>query len=438
VIFGRKKNKRDDDDDDGEDQVELVSFLGPLHGDPPDLQQNAGLVRAGLISAKEMISDALSRRAHTFRLEPKGNASIGMLQVDGMPYAGPRFPAKQGLAITQILKLLAGLNIQERGKPQRGGIKAEYDNIPYEITIDITPTKAGERLSIYLDNLKERPQTPEEIGIPDFLQDKIRERTATKQGAVLCCGPPRSGVTTTTVGAVRCVDAYVFTIFKLFDTGSWDIPYVTRFEQKEAGDDFETTIIRCQRVDGQILYSQPLKTAEDMRTMFENSDKCAFVAEFPAKDTVSGLLQLVEWTGNVELVADRLHGLLTQKLIRKLCRKCRQAYPPNPKLLARLGIEQGEIKALYRHRVPPQELAKGEEWEVCRICGDLGYFGRTAMFEFLEMTDELKDVLKSNPSPDAIRAQMKKDKMLTLQQDGLRLVKKGITSLEELQRVFKS
>ncbi|HSG70485.1 MAG TPA: ATPase, T2SS/T4P/T4SS family [Planctomycetaceae bacterium] len=438
MIFGRKKNKREDADDDDEEQIELISFLGPLSGDPPDLQQNAGLVRAGLIPAKELISDAISRRAHTFRLEPKGNAAIGMLQVDGMPFAGPRMPAKQGLAITQMLKLLSGLNIQERGKPQRGGIKAEYGKVPYEITIDITPTSAGERLSIYMDNLKERPQTPEEIGIPEPLRDKIRSKTSTKTGVLLCCGPPRSGVTTTTVGAVRCIDAYIYTIFTLFDTGSWEIPYVTRFEQKEATDNFETTIIRCQRVDGQVLYTQPLKTPEDMRTVFDNAERCAYVAEYPAKDTISGLLQLLEWVGNADLVCNHLHGLLTQKLIRKLCRKCKQAYPPNPKLLARLGLEPGSIKALYRHRVPPQQLAKGEEWEVCRICGDLGYIGRTAMFEYLEMTDGLREVLKSNPTSDAIKAQMKKDNMVTLQQDGLRLVKEGITSLEELQRVFKS
>jgi type II secretory ATPase GspE/PulE/Tfp pilus assembly ATPase PilB-like protein len=436
VIFGRKKDKRDEDED--EEQIELVSFLGPLSGDPPDLQKNAGLVRAGLIPAKELISDAISRRANTFRLEPKGNAAIGMLQVDGMPFAGPRFPAKQGLAITQMLKLLSGLDIQERSKPQRGAIKAELGKIPYEITIDITPAKEGERLSIYMDNLKERPQAPEDSGIPESLREKIRIKCSTKEGVLLCCGPPRSGVTTTTVGAVRCVDAYMYTIFKLFDTGSWDIPYVTRFQQKEADDNFETTIIRCQRVDGQVLYTQPLKTPEDIRTVFENAERCALISEYAAKEPVAGLLQLIDWVGNVDLICKHLHGILTQKLIRKLCRKCKQAYPPNPKLLAKLGLEAASIKALYRHRVPPQQLAKGEEWEVCRICGDLGYIGRTAMFEYLEMTDGLREVLKSNPTEEAIRAQMKKDNMLTLQQDGLRLVKEGITSLEELQRVFKS
>jgi type IV pilus assembly protein PilB len=120
-----------------------------------------------------------------------------------------------------------------------------------------------------------------------------------------------------------------------------------------------------------------------------------------------------------------------------LCPSCKQAYAPNPKLLAKIGLPQ-ETKALYRHRVRPQELARGEVWETCPKCNDLGYFGQVAMFELLEMTEGMQEVVRQGATPDLIRRQMKEDDMLTLQKDGLRLVAEGLTSLEELQRAFKA
>lgn len=431
--FGKKKKKAEDQP---RDTVAQISFQGTLSGASPNLKDNPGLVRAGLAPAKEIISDALSRRAYTIRIDPKGDRAVVMLLVDGMPFPGPRLPKQQALAVTQILKLLAGLNIQERTKPQKGGIKAELKKTGYELIVDVVPVQGGERLTLYADNLNERPGRPEEVGLPDEIRERVRELTKARSGVILTCGPSRSGVTTTAIGVLRSVDAYVSQIYNLADVGSRELPYITNFEWEE-GADFETTLGRCQRVEADVIYCPPLTDAEQARVMFGRADKSALLSEYAARDPATGVVQLVKWLGGPELVVEQLKGIFTQKMIRKLCDKCKQAYAPNPKLVAKLGLP-AETKAMFRHRVQPQELAKGEEWEPCLKCGDLGYFGRTAMFEFLEMSDGMKEVIAGGGDADAIRAQMKKDGMRTLQQDGLRLVAEGITSLEELQRVFKS
>ncbi|MDC0262265.1 ATPase, T2SS/T4P/T4SS family [Planctomycetaceae bacterium] len=435
MIFGFGKKKQQDDDDHDED-LELISFQGPVSGPPPNLNENPGLVRAGLIPAKEIVSDAVSRDASMLRLDPKGAGYIGMLMVDGMKYPGPRLQKQQGTAITQILKMMAGLSIQERKKPQRGSIKADYEGQPYEITIDITPTPEGERLNIYLANLKTRPNQPDEIGISETLKEKIREIAATREGFIGVCGGPRNGLTTSTVGVVRSVDAYVYGVYKVFDTGTWDIPYVTDFEREE-GHDLETTITRAQRSEAEVIYVPPITSDEEAKVLIKAAAKSGIIAEYPAKDAVSGLLQLIKWIGDEELVASNVKAIITSKLIRKLCPSCKQAYAPNPKLLAKIGLSK-ETKALYRHRVQPQELQKGETWDSCPKCHDIGYQGQIAMFELLEMTEGMQEVVRAKPSPDAIRAQVKKDGGLTLQKDGLHLVSNGTTSLEELQRTFKS
>lgn len=434
MIFGFGKKKVVEEPQ--EEQIELISFLGPTNGKNPNMKESAGLVRAGLNPAKEIISDAIARRAMTVRVDPKGEKSVVMLLVDGVPFPGPRLPKQQGLAVTQILKLLAGLDIQVRNQPQKGGIKAELSKIPYELVIDVQPVPGGERLTVHADNLKTRPGTPDALGLPESLREKFRGYSTQKKGLLLACGPPRSGVTSSVVGLTRCLDAYIYSIYTIHKPGSFELPYLTEFEWEE-GDTLAQTILRAQRSEADILFCPPIASAEDAQTLIDSSERCALISEFPAKDTPTGLLQLIKWVGDPKKVASQVNGILTQKLIRKLCEKCKEAFAPNPKLLAKLGLPKS-VKALYRQRVQPQELAKGEEWIPCSKCSDMGYFDRTAMFEFLEMTEGMKEVVCSNPTVESIRAQMKKDNMLVLQQDALRLVSEGITSLEELQRVFKS
>ena len=219
------------------------------------------------------------------------------------------------------------------------------------------PLPEAERLNIYIINLKTRPNKPDEIGISEELKEKIREIASTKLGYIGVCGGPRSGLTTSTVGVVRSVDAYVYGVYSIFDTGTWDIPYVTEFEREE-GHDTETTITRAQRAEADVIYAPPIRSEEEAKVIVEGASKSCIIAEYPAKDAVSGLLQMIKWVGDQELVASNVRAIITSKLIRKLCPSCRQAYAPNPKLLAKIGLPK-ETKALYRHPRATARIAEG-------------------------------------------------------------------------------
>ena len=127
----RRREEEDDDDDideeDDEDDIELVMFRGATNGAEANLSDNARLAEAGLVPAKRFITDHLNRRAERFRIEPKGKAAIVRMYVDGVKYAGERLPGREALAIVQMLKLLAGLDIKERTKTQKGGLLAEIE-----------------------------------------------------------------------------------------------------------------------------------------------------------------------------------------------------------------------------------------------------------------------------------------------------------------------
>lgn len=438
--FGKRRDDDDDDDDELEDEEEqiLITFEGPLNKQEIDLEENERLVRAALMPAKEVISDGVAQRAEFMRIELKGNAAVVIMSVDGMPVAGDKMAKQKGLAIIQMLKLLGGMDIRERSKPQAGGMMAKYEEIPYEIRLETTPLPDGsERLLVKLRNLKDKLYSPGDLGFPEDIVSKIKEFGSKKEGLWLCAGPPRSGTTTTMYAAIRCVDSYLYSFYSIADATGRDLKYLSVYNALP-GDDLETTLERVIRMECDDIFVDPLKDAEMAHTVLSRADRVGFMSEMTAKDAAHAIEILSGWT-NPEMVAERLKGVLSQKLIRKLCEKCREAYKPNARLLAKLGLPE-DIKKLYRPPTPPDEddLPPGEDPPICPVCNGADYYGRVAMFECIDVTPEMQEVIASGAKADAIRAQARKEKMLSLQRDGLRLVVEGKTSLEELQRVFKA
>src|SRR5262249_7668158 len=157
------------------------------------------LAQAGLVPTKEIITNAILQRADLVRVEPKGDRAVVQILIDGVAHAGPRLSKQQGHAVTQMMKLLAGLNTQQRQKAQAGGVRAEHHGTRFELRVTSAPTSEGaERLLVKIKNLTLAPQTPEAVGFTKELKAKIRELTSARQGIILVCGAASSGVSTTT------------------------------------------------------------------------------------------------------------------------------------------------------------------------------------------------------------------------------------------------
>lgn len=437
MIFGLfGKGRQEDEDEDQE--IELVTFQGPLNGADVDLKTNARLAQAALVPAKELVSDGLARRAETIRLEPKGDRAVTTLVVDGIAYPGSRMPKQQGMAVTQMMKLFAGLDIKERAKPQSGGLKGEYQGTPYEISVQTAPMQGGaEKLTIRLRNLKAKLNTPEDLGFSTEVKTAVRDMTAKKQGLVIVCGPPGSGTTTTLFAVARCVDAYLFNIYSMNKESTRDLYNVTQY-QTEPGDDLESSIMRMTRAEADVILFDPLRDAETAKTLFKMRERASFIMEMAAKDSAHAIVQINNWVEDPALVSAGLEGVFSQKLIRLLCASCKQAYKPNPKLLAKVGLPP-ETKVLYRKPVAAEdERGRVIEPEPCDTCGGVGYLGRVAMIEMIGMTDAMRELVAKKPAADEIKELARKEGMQNFHKDGLRLVAEGKTSLEELQRVFKA
>jgi type II secretory ATPase GspE/PulE/Tfp pilus assembly ATPase PilB-like protein len=439
MIFGFGKRRDDDDDDEDEDEeeeIDLVNFQGAVNGKSADLAANARLVQAALLPTRELITDALEKRAEVVRIDIKGEKAQTSLSVDGMPYAGARMPKQQAVAITQMMKVLSGLDSKLKGKHQVGGVKAEFNEIKYEITTDVAPQPDGtERLTVRIRNLKLKLDTPADLGFTDATRAQIRELTSKRHGIIVSCGPTGSGVTTTLFALIRGIDVYLYSIYSIMDPGTRELINIKQFEANE-GDDLEATIMRMMREEADVVVVKPIRDAETTKQLMSVADRICVISEMAAKDAASGICQLAEWSGDRKLASELIDGAYSTKLIRTLCPSCREAFRPNPKLLEKVGLPP-ETKVLYRKGEPMVDEKTGEEDPPCEKCDGIGYYGRVAMLEVIAVSDSIRKLIAEGATADQIKVAARSEGGLTFHKDGLRLVAEGKTSLEELQRVFK-
>ncbi len=409
-------------------------------GGKPISTRNARLAEAGLIPAKEIITDAISRRCEQLRIEPKGERAVVQMVVDGMAHAGGRLSKPQAHAITQMMKLLAGLDVQQRQRPQSGGLRAELAGTKYILQVLTTPLQTGgERLIVKIRNLALAPKSPEDVGFSNELKERIRELASEKRGIFLICGGPGSGVSTTTFAVLRSLDAYQYTVFTLGDTQGWELPNLTKAERND-GDTLDVLFERMIRSEADVIFVDPIRNAEIAQTLAKMQTRTTIIGEFPASDAINGIVQFAKLLGDNRAAADALLATMSQRLIRTLCKDCRLAYRPNPKILAKIGLPP-ETKTLYRapSAAPPDGEKSGESAEIsiCDTCGGTGYLGRAAMFELVEVTEAMRQAVAAGKGPADLKALSRKDSKFSLHQEGLKLVVEGKTSLEELQRVFQ-
>lgn len=440
MVFGFGKKRADDGDDDededDDDDRDLVNFQGAVNGKSADMAANARLAQAALMPTKELITDALDRRAEMVRLDIKGEKAQTALAVDGMPYAGTRMPKQQAAAVIQMMKLLAGLDAKLKGKHQLGGVKAEYQGTKYELTVDVVPQPdATERLTVRIRNMKHKLDTPNDLGFSDSLKQTIRDLTSRRHGIIVVTGPAGSGVTTTTFALLRGVDVYMYSIYSIADTGTRELINIKQFEQNE-GDDYEASCMRMMREEADVIFVPPLKDAEATRQFMNVADRICIVAEMTCKDSASAIVQLADWSDDRQKASEVIDAAFSQKLVRLLCTSCREAFRPNPKLLEKVGLPP-ETKTLYRKGEPMVDEKTGEEDPPCEKCDGTGYYGRVAMIEAIVVSDAIRKLIASGAPADQIKAMARSEGCLTFHKDGLRLVAEGKTSLEELQRVFK-
>lgn len=385
----------------------------------------------GYSAARELVYDAIMRRTTDIHLEPKETELAVRLRIDGVMYPAEPFDRSTGDAIVNIFKVLAAMDITERRKPQDGSFRAEMEGREIDFRVASQGLQDGEKMSLRILDQGGGVRTFADLGMRKQLLEQILQITHQPHGMFLSCGPTGAGKSTTLYAALSEIDSLENNIITIEDPVEYRMSSVTQIEiNTKAGQTFGGSLRAVLRQDPDIVMIGEIRDAETAKIACQASTTGHMVfSTVHANDTITAVFRLMDLGVEPFLLASSLTGILGQRLVRKLCDDCKEAFTPSADLLQKAGLPADKVDKFYR---PPKQVGAA-----CPTCGGLGYRGRTGVYELLVINDRIRDLMRENPNMAQIRAEARKNGMLYMKEEGLRLVVKGTTSLDELLRVVK-
>ena len=385
----------------------------------------------GFLACKEMVYDAIMRRATDIHLEPKEDELSIRLRIDGVMFPADPFDKAVGDSITNIVKVLCAMDITERRRPQDGSFGAILDGREIDFRVASQGTSHGEKVSMRILDQANSVSTLKGLGMRQQMMDRIKSIIRQPHGLFLVCGPTGAGKSTTQNASLNDLDSHVLNIITIEDPVEYKMDNVTQIEiNQKAGQSFGGSLRSVLRQDPDVVMIGEIRDEETARIACQAANTGHMVfSTVHANDTITALYRLLDLGVEPFMISTSISAILGQRLARRLCSHCREAYKPNPDLLKAAGLPAEKIEKFYR---PPTKRK-----EPCTHCGDMGYRGRIGVFEFLEVNDRMRDLIRDKAAVSAIQAEARKNGMLYMREEGLRLVIRGVTSMDEVLRVVK-
>lgn len=385
----------------------------------------------GYASAKELIYDSILRRATDVHIEPAETETAIRIRVDGVMHSGEPFGRDTGQAVVNVFKVLSAMDITERRKPQDGSFRAVMSDREIDFRVATQGTRFGEKMSLRILDQGNVVADLGKLGMPKRLHERLDKLINEPHGMILCCGPTGAGKSTTLYAALQSMDRYQKNVITIEDPIEYKIDGVNQIEiNSKAGQSFAGSLRSILRQDPDIVMVGEIRDAETatIGCQAANTGHMVF-STLHANDTVTALYRLLELGVEPFMVANSLTALIGQRLVRRLCPDCKEAYKPNPEMLRKAGLPPEKVEYFYRSPKTPQEE--------CPTCTGLGYHGRVGVYELLVLSDRIRDLVREKAPATTVKAEARKDGMLSMREEGLRLVARGVTSIDELLRVVK-
>ncbi len=410
-----------------------IEFLGKTSTGRRDTSRTSQVENSrGFLAAKELVYDALIKRATDIHLEPKEDELQVRLRVDGVMYANEPFDRTLGDNVVNIFKILGAMDITEKRKSLDGSFRAIADGREIDFRVATQGTREGEKMTLRILDQSASVSTLADLGFRKQLEDQIKEIIHQPHGLLLVCGPTGAGKSTTLYACLSDIDAYQQNIITIEDPVEYKMDKVTQIEiNTKAGQTFANSLRSVLRQDPDIVMIGEIRDGEtaNISCQAANTGHMVF-STVHANDSITALYRMIDLGVDVSMLSSSLSAILAQRLARRLCPDCKEDYTPKPEFLKKANLPAEKIDKLYR---PPKE---GEN-KGCPTCGGTGYRGRIGVYELLVISDRMRDLIREKAALSALKAEARKAGMLYMQEEGLRLVVKGITSIDELLRVVK-
>ena len=394
---------------------------------------------------QDLLHDVLWRRASDIDVVLAGQQARVVYRIDGVALERDPIPAASAEMILMYLKKLAGLAATERRRPQSGHITAsmggktkELDEM-VKIEVKTSGSTAGERIMLRVLAEESRFKIGD-LGLMPQQLSQFQSVIDQPQGLVLCCGPRQSGLTSTLYAILRSHDVFVKNIHTLELQLAMDLENVTQhvYDQRKTEVSFARRVQTILRADPDVVMVAAVPDSETAALTTEAAGgRVKLYVGLEVPDCIKGLQKWLSLVEDRALVARSLLAISAQRLVRRLCPECRQAYKPDPETVRKANLPADRIEQFYRRS--GYVLNKKGEQIVCETCQGSGYFGRTAIFEILVVNDDVRKLIAGGASISQIKSVCRKGKqpMLYLQEQGIRQVMAGVTSINEVIRVTR-
>ena len=373
---------------------------------------------------RDLIEKAARQRASDIHIEALEKSVRVRYRIDGSLYEKARYDIKILPAIVARVKIIGGMDISEKRKPQDGRITQIVDRVEYDIRVSILPSAYGEKIVMRLAAKQALNREKSKLGLRG---DEIRQFDHILQnphGILLVTGPTGSGKSTTLYTALSELNTEHVNIITVEDPVEANIDGINQVQVNPKADlTFASALRSILRQDPDIIMIGEIRDRETASIAVQASiTGHLVVSTLHTNSSASTITRLEDMGVESYLIADSVVGVIAQRLVRVLCPHCKQQVQATEEELELLGEKPGTRKMIYK--------AVG-----CPKCDNMGYLGRTGVYEIMEMTPELKRIISRHATADEIKEQALKEGMHTLRMSAISYVEEGVTTVGEMMRV---
>jgi type IV pilus assembly protein PilB len=368
---------------------------------------------------------AIRDHASDLHFEPFENEFKIRIRSDGILYEMVPPPRHLAFAITTRIKVMADLDIAERRMPQDGRIRLTVGGHPVDLRVSVLPTMFGESVVMRILDRSVVMLDLDTVGMSAGILGSFREVIRRPNGIVLVTGPTGCGKTTTLYGALNELNSIEDKLITTEDPVEYDIDGIVQMPiDASIGNTFAQCLRSILRQDPDKILVGEIRDLETAEIAVQASLTGHMVfSTLHTNDAPSTVVRLRDMGLPPFLITATLEAVLAQRLVRKICKDCMEQTTPSTDTLAQLGLTPEEVidKKFYRGRG-------------CASCNNTGFKGRTGLFEWLPMNDQLRDMINRGCSTEKLRDVALKNAMVPLRESGLEKVFNGVTTIEEVIR----
>jgi type IV pilus assembly protein PilB len=359
--------------------------------------------------------------ASDIHIEPREKDIRVRFRIDGRLQEFQNLPLSISTALVSRLKIMANMDIAEARRPQDGRILFITDNDRLDLRISTYPTLHGEKSVLRLLNISEAIHSLADLGFEPKPLELYNEMRIGGEGIILVSGPTGSGKTTTLYSTINKLETQDVNIVTIEDPIEYDLENINQAQvNTKSGVTFASALRAILRQDPDIVMVGEVRDEETVELAIRAALTGHLVfSTIHTNDAASGFTRLLNWDIEPFLITSTVKGILAQRLVRRICKSCKEPYEAEANELRKVGINESEPMTFYK--------GKG-----CLSCRNTGFSGRIGLYELLIMNNEIAQLVLEQKPGYVIREKAMENGMITLLEDGLIKAKRGETTLSEI------